>query len=70
MYHIIIVFLLYFFNIFFQIDAHPKVRTRAVRVYWDIYGMLQIFVVAVTTSVDIDIFTYVTDICGCCDYIC
>ena len=32
-------FLFYFFlNFFFKIDAHPKVRTHAVRVYWDIYG--------------------------------
>ena len=27
-----------FFYFFLKIDAHPKVRTRAVRVYWDIYG--------------------------------
>ena len=50
MYHIIIVdsvlakkknlnffFLNFFLYIFLKIDAHPKVRTRAVRVYWDIY---------------------------------
>ena len=34
MYHIIIVDSV----LATKIDAHPKVRTRAVRVYWDIYG--------------------------------
>ena len=42
MYHIIIVYSVLakflFIFIFFIIDVHPKVRTRAVRVYWDIYG--------------------------------
>ena len=46
MYHIIIVdsvlakkyIYIYFFTFFKKIDAHPKVRTRAVLVYWDIYG--------------------------------